>query len=370
MMSGRFPEPGSAPMHRLLAGSTLAVALLVGGVPLHADDLLVSHFADYLESLRAQAGIPGLAAALVGDTDILWERAFGQQDVDRAIATRPDTPFHLDGLTQVVASTMILECVEEGRLALDDRIGRFVPDSPDANATLRQILTHTSGPPDDLVFSYQPQRLAPLGAALAACRQETFRSAVAAELDRLAMLDSVPGPDAALYVPPPEGSLVPRELTSEQVARYASVLKRLAIPYAVSKRRPSLSEYTATTLAPSGGLISTVRDLAKFDVALRKGVLLQPDTLAAAWRPPVGRTGQPLPHGLGWFVQTYNRETIVWQFGVEDNAASSLVLSVPGRSLTLVLLANSDGLVKSFELAAGDVTTSPFARVFLGLFVR
>ena len=38
--------------------------------------------------------------------------------------------------------------------------------------------------------------------------------------------------------------------------------------------------------------------------------------------------------------------------------------------LTLVLLANSDGLAKSFGLANGDVSTSPFAKLFLGLFVK
>jgi hypothetical protein len=35
----------------------------------------------------------------------------------------------------------------------------------------------------------------------------------------------------------------------------------------------------------------------------------------------------------------------------------------------LVLFANSDGLVKLFPLMAGDVTVSPFAKVFLRLFV-
>jgi len=36
----------------------------------------------------------------------------------------------------------------------------------------------------------------------------------------------------------------------------------------------------------------------------------------------------------------------------------------------LILLANSSGLAKPFNLAAGDLTVSPFARIFLGLFVR
>jgi hypothetical protein len=43
---------------------------------------------------------------------------------------------------------------------------------------------------------------------------------------------------------------------------------------------------------------------------------------------------------------------------------------VPGRGLTLILMANSDRLVKPFALAAGDLLVSPFARLFLRLFVR
>jgi hypothetical protein len=41
------------------------------------------------------------------------------------------------------------------------------------------------------------------------------------------------------------------------------------------------------------------------------------------------------------------------------------VISVPGRGLTLILLANSDGLVKPFALRNGDLTISPFGRLFL-----
>ena len=114
----------------------------------------------------------------------------------------------------------------------------------------------------------------------------------------------------------------------------------------------------------------TVRDLAKFHLALKAGVLLRADTLALAWQAPIDRDGRRLPHGLGWFVQSYNGETIVWQFGVTDNGSSSLWVTVPGRGLTLILMANSSGLARPFNLAAGDLTVSPFARLFLGLFVR
>jgi hypothetical protein len=64
------------------------------------------------------------------------------------------------------------------------------------------------------------------------------------------------------------------------------------------------------------------------------------------------------------------RRTSRLAIGVADNASSSLVVTVPGRGLTLILLANSQGLVRPYPLAQGDVTASPFARIFLSLFVR
>ena len=87
-----------------------------------------------------------------------------------------------------------------------------------------------------------------------------------------------------------------------------------------------------------------------------------------AWSNVTTSSGAPLPSGLGWFVQTYNGERLVWHFGVTPGAASSLLIKVPRRDLTLILLANSDGLSPS-SISEGDVTASLFAKLFLRVFV-
>lgn len=345
-------------MRRALLSLVLG-SLLVLRLPLHADDLVFGRLGDYLESLRVQTGIPGLAAAVVGRSDIQWERAFGYQDAERSIATRTDTPMHLDGLTEAFTASLVLRCAEEGRLSLENRVGEYKSSSPDANLTLRQVLMHTSGSPDSLSYSYRPDRLDILSTVVRSCTDDSFRETLANLLDRLGMSDSVPGPDVVDLTPPAEGILTPA------AERYRRVLGRLAVPYAVdAQKRASISSYGATTLTPAGGLISTVLDMAKFDLGLRNGVVLKIDTLASAWRAPAG-----LPHGMGWFVQSYNGESIVWQFGNSTNGSSSMLITIPGRSVTLLLVANSNGLSKGFSLSSGDVTTSPFARAFLGLFV-
>ena len=350
------------------------VALVVGVValtyaPLRAADLVYARFGDYLEALRTQIGIPGLAAAVVGPTDVLWESGFGYQDAGRAVRMRPDTPMPLDAVTQVFTASFILQCAEQGRLSLDDEIGAYVDTAPEPNATFRQLLSHTSRSTGGLTFLYRPERLDALAGVVRRCQGASYLSATAQQLDRMAMVFSVPGADVLSFLPPPD----PRDPTSES-AHYASVLERLSILYAVDsqKRASALPPATpAQSLTPSSGLISTVHDFAQFDLALRSGILMTPERLAEAWRPPVDGSGRALPHGLGWFVQNYNGDPVIWQFGsAAENGSSSMVITLPTRGVTLVLLANSTGLVKTFPLAKGDVSTSPFAKIFLSLFTR
>ena len=349
-------------MRRFLVGLTILLGLGVAA-PAYAQDLIFQTFGSYLDSLRVQAGIPGLSGAVVGGSSIVWEGAFGQQNMQPTVATQTDTSFHLDGITQVVSAALVLRCVEDGRLSLDDPVGPSLSDNPDARATLREVLTHTTAGSEGLTFAYRPERLASLTAAVSTCTGVSFRDAFSTFLDQLGMVDSVPGPDAVLQVPT-VGFIPPIE-------RYRAVLERLAVPYRVDQQgRPTASQYAVTTLTPASGLISTVRDVARFELALRHDLLLLPATRAMAWTPPIGHDGQPLPHGLGWFVQTYNNQPVVWQFGVAPNASSSMVVTLPTRGLTMILMANSDALARPFVEEPAGLTSSPFARLFLEVFTH
>ena len=341
-----------------LALAAVALSAVPLTAQLAAGNLLYARLDSYLDALRQQAGIPGLSAAVVGETDIVWERGFGRLNLDRAVPVHPDTPFHLDGLGQIVTATLTLQCAERGTASLDDLVGNYDPGAPDPGATLRQLLSHTSAGLGLATFAYRPERLEPLRGVIRRCTGDSFRENVANLFDRLAMRDSIPGADAPHLVPPAEG--IP-EAAARQ--RYSAVLERLATSYLVpGPGRAIPTQHQSGTISAHGGLISTVRDLAQLDVALKQGLLVTPEALAAAWTPVGGG-----PHGLGWFVSSYNGQPVVWQFGVSE-ASSSFVITLPARRLTMILLANSDGLVGPFALTGGVVTASPFARAFLGLF--
>ena len=323
-------------------------------------------FHRYLEALRQRAQIPGLSGAIVYQQRVIWDAGLGYQDRERRIAARADTPYRIASLTKTFTSTLLMGCVDRRSLDLDAPISRYTNLIPESAATVRHVISHTSLAPPGTTFNYDGNRFATLTPVVDACTEQPFRQALATRiLDRLAMQDSVPGHDLATPVPATAAMF-----DAATLARYAGVLARLARPYSRdSGGRVVEAEYPPRDINASAGLVSTVRDLAKYDAALDARILVSPAAQQLAWTPFVNAGGVTQPYALGWFSQPYGGTRLVWHYG-QWAQFSALYLKIPERELTLILLANSGDLSAPFPLARGDVTKSTFARTFLGMFVN
>ncbi len=102
---------------------------------------------DYVKAQMAQAHIPGVSVAVVQAGRVRLMRGYGLASVELNVPATPDTVYELLSITKQFTATAILMLVEDGKLALDDPISRYLPDTPPAwNAiTVRHLLTHTSG---------------------------------------------------------------------------------------------------------------------------------------------------------------------------------------------------------------------------------
>jgi CubicO group peptidase (beta-lactamase class C family) len=321
-------------------------------------------FERYLEALREQTSVPGLSALIVSNGRVEWEKGFGFQDLEASIPATPDTPYPVGSLTQTFATVVLGLCAERGQLGIDEPIRRWAPDFPVA-VTVRHLLAHASeGAPAGATYRFNPGAFSQLTPVGASCHNRPYRESVVEEvLERLGMASSVPGRDLANPDNPARA-----DFEAAQLDRYAAVLQRLAVPYRVDRTgRATRSETPAIGLNAAEGLVTTVRDLARFDAALDEGILLRASTLGVAWT-PANFTGTPLPTGLAWFVQPYEGERVVWHFNLTAEGYSALYFKMPARRLTLILLANSDGLSIGANLEQGDMTTSPFVKIFLRIF--
>jgi CubicO group peptidase (beta-lactamase class C family) len=302
--------------------SLLVAALLLAVSCAHAPSLV--SFEETVEAQRAALQIPSLSVAVVRDGKIVMAKGFGTGTAD--------TLYPIGSITKTFTSTLMLQLVEEDRLDLDADVAKLVDWEVDPRIHIRHVLSHTSGGQPGTRFAYS-SRFNWLDNVVEAVTKESFATLLQTKvLDRAGLTRTIGGETTGLAQPfrvDESGHVVPSKL-------------------------PPLA------LHSSSGLSSTVVDLAKYSIALDEGRLLPPHRLNEAFTP-----SQPgFPYGLGWYTQTIAGQRVVWHSSWWPDAFSGQLVKVPALRLTLVLLANTDGLTAP-QQGASNILLYPIARAFL-----
>lgn len=166
------------------------------------------------------------------------------------------------------------------------------------------------------------------------------------------------------HLSPPNMALV----TDAWRRRFDAVTKTLAQPYGLDDKFNPVRIKYPTHFSTSAGLMASVLDMAKYDIAVDQNRFLTKETQRLAFTPFTSTKGEALPYGLGWFTQDYKGTRLIWHYGYWTGN-SSLILKVPERNLTFIAMANTDNLSRPTDLGSGDVLSSPVALAFLETFV-
>jgi D-alanyl-D-alanine carboxypeptidase len=104
-----------------------------------------------------QTGVPSASVAVVKDGKIAFVQAYGKARLDPAVAAKPQMRYAIGSISKQFTASAILMLQEEGKLSLDDKVAKFIPDLTRANeVTIRQLLSHTSGYQDYYPQDYTP----------------------------------------------------------------------------------------------------------------------------------------------------------------------------------------------------------------------
>jgi CubicO group peptidase (beta-lactamase class C family) len=328
-------------------------------------------FARALDSLRTAARIPGLSAAVVKDGEVIFARGFGYADLERQIPATPETPYDIASVTKPISAVVALRLVEDDLLDLDRPMAQYsewadfcrdFSEQPSILArglrcespqhSLRHLLTHTAIGAPGTQFSYNP--------VLYSWAARPMMDAAGRQFSRL----------VEQYVFEPAGMARSARKYRDLPLR-EDLAAAIAIPYHVDNAGEMVRspDGGAHGDGAAGGVISTVLDLARFDIALDQGELISPASYATMLRPMRSRTGESLPYSVGWFAQRHAGHELRWHSGWWDDAYSALYLKVPDENLTLILLANSEGVWWDNPSASAQVQQSSFARAFFRAFL-
>ena len=108
-------------------------------------------FDAYVEGVRRQFDVPGIAVAIVKDGRIVLERGFGMRELGKPAPVEPRTLFAIASITKAFTSASLSMLADDGKLSLDDRVIDHLPwfQMSDPYVTremrLRDLLVHRSG---------------------------------------------------------------------------------------------------------------------------------------------------------------------------------------------------------------------------------
>ena len=107
------------------------------------------------------------------DGKVLFSRGYGMANLEQDVPNTPQTKFRLGSITKQFTAMAILILQERGKLNVQDKVKKYLPDAPKAwdEITIHHLLTHTSGIPNYTALPGLPQDAARPGHAQGADRQ-------------------------------------------------------------------------------------------------------------------------------------------------------------------------------------------------------
>jgi CubicO group peptidase (beta-lactamase class C family) len=317
----------------------------------------LEEFASRVERLRGELNVPGLGVAIARGDRIVWATGLGLANVEGRAPPTGSTSFHLASLTKTYAAILLLQLEEDGRISLDDPVSRYGIVLPGAGVVrVRHLITHTSDGTPGTAYRYNGDRFDLLTRVIEQAGGASFAQRVVDTFIRPLDLRQT----------------APNVLDRASFARtgFDPVLfeQNLARGYSVGPSGQFVATAYPSHFGAAAGLMSSAADVAQYSMAIDANAFLREETKRRMFSPATLDAGAPIPYGLGWFVQTVSGVKVVWHYG-SWTANSSLIIKVPERELTFVILANGDRLSTPFDLAAGNVMVSPIAREFVNAFV-
>ena len=339
-----------------------------------SDSARMARFETLLESLRQDLKIPAYSAAIVKNQKVIWAKGFGYADVENKIPATEHTAYHLASLTKTFASTILMQLVQEGKVKLDDPVSKYgIVLESNGVIKVRHLFSHTSEGNPGEQYHYNGNRFAELDKVIQKAGGKSFAELLISNiLDPLGMNETAPNVPRTVSTGSPtntdDGARSGALITEKHQQRFDTVVKILAQPYALDREFKITKISYPQSFSASAGLISTVLDMAKYDIAIDQNKFLSKETQQLAFTPTVSTKGETLPYGLGWFTTNYKGTKMLWHYGYWTGN-SSFILKVPEQKMTFIIMANSDNLSRPTDLGAGNALSSAVGMAFLKTFI-
>jgi D-alanyl-D-alanine carboxypeptidase len=363
-----FAEEKSMRRPYLLLQSCAAAVILAFAIIPACAQTLSADLTEKIDKLAtdtlARTGVPSASVAIVKNGQVVYTKAYGDARLDPKTPATPEMRYSIGSISKQFTATAILLLQEQGKLSLDDKVAKFIPNLTRANeVTIRQLLSHTSGYQDYWPQDYvMPMMLKPVTAQKI--------------LDGWARipLDFEPGTKwqysntnyviAGVIVEKASGMPLLQFLSQKVFTplgmKSVMNIDQEKLPetdptgylrYALGPLRPAPKEGKGWLFA-AGELAMPAPDLAKWDISIIDQKLMKPSSYAQFATDTLLKNGLSTHYGLGVDVNSQAGHRAL-SHGGEVSGFTAQNVVFPDEKVAVVVLTNQDAVSAAGQIAQG-----------------
>jgi len=298
-------------------------------------------------------GGTSVSVAVVEDGKLSYAKAFGHANLAQHVAANIETRYAVGSISKQFTAAALLLAQEQGKVSIDDKVGKYFPDLTRANeVTIRELLSHTSGyedyaPQDYIIPAWTKPTTAraimdgwakkPLNFDPGTKWQYSNTNYVIAG----AILEKVTGEKLVAFLQ--EHIFGPLDMQSAgEWLRPGGLDADAYTRFALGPPRPVAREGDGWYFA-AGELSMTPTDLAKWDVALLRKKILSRKSYAELEKEVKLKSGEATHYALGLTLgEQMGTPTLSHGGEVSGFLASNTVF--PDKNAAVIVLSNEDGL--------------------------
>jgi len=299
--------------------------------------------------------IAALSLAVMRDNKSLYTKSYGYSNLEHQLPATNETVYQIMSITKSFTGIAIMMLVEEGKISLEDPIGKYFLDLPQAWSpiTIRQLLTHTSGISSPADYKKIP-------CDVGKCENEYERGDLIKEVACLPLLfapgDSTSYSDTGPYM---LGMLIdkisstsyedfvkqrifdPLQMHHSRLVSFVDLIPNRADGYAFRNGRHYLAKRLDIEFA-NAGIVSTALDMIQLHHAFRSEKLLKKSTWKLMWTNARLNNGNTTNFGLGFGLTPFQGKRRIGHYGGGGLGFAGGISYFLDQNLTVVVLTNTD----------------------------
>ncbi|WP_271767711.1 serine hydrolase [Aquimarina algiphila] len=259
---------------------------------------------------------PGISILVAKDGKPIFRKAYGKANLELDVDLKPENVFEIGSITKQFTAVAILMLEEQGKLKIEDKITKYIPDYPtnDKIITIHHLLNHTSGiksytgmesfmklarndmTPKELinVFKNEPMDFDP---------GEKFLYNNSGYILLGYIIEVITGDTYENFI---EKNIFKKiSMNSSYYGSMKELIKNRAYGYQQKDEGYVNADYLSLTLPyAAGSLMSTVDDLLKWQNAISANTFIKRTSLEKAINGSTLNNGEEINYGYGWGKMT------------------------------------------------------------------